>query len=262
MSEPRELPLVLESRAAEIAEWLGNDAPYGIIEILHDDWHHPPEIAHDLMREAATELRTLRTALATAEREREEARKELAVIRAAAPSDGWRFPVWQCRACGCLWLDTLNGLVSLLDVEQKSCETCEQSPTDAVCDVTWFQVVPAERANKAEADVARLTAERDAALGNAADAAGRHYAAVHAEILARAEQAEAARATAREALRVILKAARGDEHSECITIRKWLDKRGVFNDDISGAERLIAEAARHALLVHADAPAARGEGVK
>lgn len=44
-----------------------------------------------------------------------------------------------------------------------------------------------------------------------------------------------------EALKVILSAVRGDEKSECWTIRKFLDDRGVFNDDIGGAARLIEE---------------------
>ncbi len=44
------------------------------------------------------------------------------------------------------------------------------------------------------------------------------------------------------ALSVIYTAVRGDEKSECWTIRKWLDERGVFNDDIHGRRRLVEAA--------------------
>jgi hypothetical protein len=44
------------------------------------------------------------------------------------------------------------------------------------------------------------------------------------------------------ALRVIHATVRGDEKSECWTIRKWLDERGVFNDDIQGQRRLVEAA--------------------
>lgn len=48
-------------------------------------------------------------------------------------------------------------------------------------------------------------------------------------------------------LAVILKAVRGDEKSECWTIRGWLDLRDVFNDDMESAPRLV-EAVCNALL--------------
>lgn len=51
----------------------------------------------------------------------------------------------------------------------------------------------------------------------------------------------------REALDVIHKTVRGDEKSECWTVRKWLDERGVFNDDISGQRRLVEAVCTFAL---------------
>lgn len=53
----------------------------------------------------------------------------------------------------------------------------------------------------------------------------------------------------REVLKVILTAIRGDEKSHCWAIRKWLDKRGIFNGDIGGTDRLIEEACKAALAV-------------
>ena len=50
-----------------------------------------------------------------------------------------------------------------------------------------------------------------------------------------------------EALDVIQTAARGDEKSECRTIRKWLDDHGVFNDDIQGTKRLVSTVCAFAL---------------
>jgi hypothetical protein len=50
------------------------------------------------------------------------------------------------------------------------------------------------------------------------------------------------------ALKAIYTAARGDEKSECWTIRTWLDQRNVFNDDLGSAERLIEAACAFALL--------------
>jgi hypothetical protein len=48
-------------------------------------------------------------------------------------------------------------------------------------------------------------------------------------------------------LKAILKAVRGDEKGECWTIRKWLDKRDIFNDDIQGPQRLTEEACKYLL---------------
>ena len=58
---------------------------------------------------------------------------------------------------------------------------------------------------------------------------------------------EAERDLAQGALKVIYATVRGDEKSECWTIRKWLDKRGLFNDDIQASERLIAMVCKAAL---------------
>lgn len=49
------------------------------------------------------------------------------------------------------------------------------------------------------------------------------------------------------ALKAIHLAARGDAKGECWTIRKWMDARGMFNDDINGNVRLIEEAANYAV---------------
>jgi hypothetical protein len=46
-------------------------------------------------------------------------------------------------------------------------------------------------------------------------------------------------AEALSALKVIYTSTRGDEKGEQWTIRKWLNKRGVFNDDIAGSKRLV-----------------------
>lgn len=42
-----------------------------------------------------------------------------------------------------------------------------------------------------------------------------------------------------EALQVIHTAMRGDEKGEFWTLRAWLDKRGIFNDDLGVTERLV-----------------------
>lgn len=69
-----------------------------------------------------------------------------------------------------------------------------------------------------------------------------------AELIADALAAQReALAAQREALQVIHKTVRGDEHSECWTIRKWLDEHGIFNDDIQGGKRLIEECCKAAL---------------
>ena len=56
----------------------------------------------------------------------------------------------------------------------------------------------------------------------------------------------------RRALEVIHATARGDEHGECWTIRKFLDDRGVFNGDLQGRMRLIEELCRYALRQNGD----------
>lgn len=52
-----------------------------------------------------------------------------------------------------------------------------------------------------------------------------------------------------EALQVILKTTRTDEKSECWTIREYLDKQNIFNDDMQGRRRLVEEVCKHALGV-------------
>lgn len=47
-------------------------------------------------------------------------------------------PAWKCRACGCLWRDNLDNTVSLLNAEQKSCPSCEHSPTREACAIHWL----------------------------------------------------------------------------------------------------------------------------
>jgi len=94
----------------------------------------------------------------------------------------------------------------------------------------------------------RLISERDEAVGNAAAAQLDvvFYRDVSNAQRERADKAESERDEARKArdeylaaLKAIRTAVRGDEKSECWTIRKWLDKRGVFNDDLGSVERLI-----------------------
>ena len=50
----------------------------------------------------------------------------------------------------------------------------------------------------------------------------------------------------REALKVIQKAVRDDEHGEFWTARRWLDKQGVFNGDLTGL-RVVEAVAKTAL---------------
>ena len=60
------------------------------------------------------------------------------------------------------------------------------------------------------------------------------------------------------ALEAIHTTVRGDEKSECWTIRKWLDERGIFNDDLSGGQRLVEEVCKAVLsaaLARAEVPA-------
>ena len=53
----------------------------------------------------------------------------------------------------------------------------------------------------------------------------------------------------RTALRAIYTAVRGDEKSEYWTLRKYLDKHGVFNDDLQDGDRLIEVVCRLALRI-------------
>lgn len=51
----------------------------------------------------------------------------------------------------------------------------------------------------------------------------------------------------REALEAIYTSARGDEKGQGWAIRKFLDDRDIFNDDIQGTKRLIEMACKHVL---------------
>lgn len=75
-----------------------------------------------------------------------------------------QLPVWKCRACGCLWRDNLDDTVSLLNPEQRSCGSCEHSPTRTACAIHWLPV------EVARADPARFTdSESGKACGSATD---------------------------------------------------------------------------------------------
>jgi hypothetical protein len=67
-------------------------------------------------------------------------------------------------------------------------------------------------------------------------------------LAARVEQRERHAAFLRDVLVAIHQTARDDEKGECWTLRRWLDERGVFNDDITGPRRLIAAACAFALV--------------
>jgi hypothetical protein len=84
--------------------------------------------------------------------------------RLSAPIGGWRFPVLKCRACGCLWLNTLDDFVSLLDGNQKSCEVCERLTTTETCEITWFRVALDVDLLATRTALERMTRERDEAL--------------------------------------------------------------------------------------------------
>jgi hypothetical protein len=49
------------------------------------------------------------------------------------------------------------------------------------------------------------------------------------------------------ALEAIYAGARGDEHGEYWTLRKWLDDRDIYNGDISSGKRLTEEVCKAAL---------------
>lgn len=57
-------------------------------------------------------------------------------------------PVWKCKTCGCLWRDNLDETVSLLNAEQKSCASCEHTPTREACAIHWL---PMELAGSSDA---------------------------------------------------------------------------------------------------------------
>jgi hypothetical protein len=106
-----------------------------------------------------------------------------------------------------------------------------------------------ERAEQAEA-------ERDEAVAKQRidEAQCDDMTATAARLAEHVSQAEARERALREALKAIYTAARGDEKSECWTIRQWLDAHDVFNGDLQGAERLIAEACKAALAATREEP--------
>lgn len=62
------------------------------------------------------------------------------IIEAARMSTGKGFLGWgphfKCRSCGCLWRNNHDGTVSLFDVAQRSCVTCESNTSLETCDET------------------------------------------------------------------------------------------------------------------------------
>lgn len=61
-------------------------------------------------------------------------------------------------------------------------------------------------------------------------------------------------AVLRDALTVIHKTVRGDEKSECWTIRAYMDQQGLFNGDIGSSYRLVELVCSHALGLTAETP--------
>jgi hypothetical protein len=64
-------------------------------------------------------------------------------------------PVWKCKACGCLWRDNLDDTVSLLNAEQRSCASCEHTPTRDACAIHWL---PMESATSPNAEASAVDA--------------------------------------------------------------------------------------------------------
>jgi len=54
------------------------------------------------------------------------------------PSQARTFAVWRCLICGCLWRDNLDDSVSLLDLQQRSCNSCEAGPVQDACEIYWL----------------------------------------------------------------------------------------------------------------------------
>ncbi len=57
-----------------------------------------------------------------------------------------------------------------------------------------------------------------------------------------------------DAIRVLHTAVRGDEHSQWWSIRKWMDERDIFNDDLGSLERLVEAVCKRLLTGQPDAP--------
>jgi len=53
-----------------------------------------------------------------------------------------------------------------------------------------------------------------------------------------------------EVVQVVLKSVRDDEHGEQWTIRAYLDKCGIYHENMSGSRRLVREACERALTAH------------
>jgi hypothetical protein len=104
--------------------------------------------------------------------------------------------------------------------------------------------------------VEQLTAERDAVVKEHRKHQQllEHRTLTLGAAIKAKEAAEATIASLRSALEVIHKTTRGDEKNECWTIRKWLDERGVFNDDIQGAKRLVEALCAFALAALPSSP--------
>jgi len=71
--------------------------------------------------------------------------------------------------------------------------------------------------------------------------------------------AEAERDKLRAAVTAIYTAVRDDEKGECWTIRRYLDERDIFNDDIQGSDRLVELACEHVLSSTTGAPVTADE---
>ena len=95
--------------------------------------------------------------------------------------------------------------------------------------------------DKLQAEHQRLRAETSAII----DTQAAYIKSAEAE----RDHARAEHQRLREALTAIQATARGDEKGECWTIRAYLDKHDVFNDDLQSETRLIEEACKFALGV-------------
>lgn len=128
------------------------------------------------------------------------------------------------------------------------------------------RVCPSDLLRKVFAEVQRLQGELDAATARAvtSERLRREDAASHLDDQAmhiRRWQAaesslarvEAARAALEELVQAILASVREDEKGEQWTIRAFLDKRGVYHENMSGSRRLVVEACKSVLSVKAEA---------
>lgn len=69
----------------------------------------------------------------------------------------------------------------------------------------------------------------------------------YADHAARLQQVEKRCSDFQTAIQALYTAVRTDEHGQWWPIRKWLDERDIFNDDIGsgGAERLVEEVCKY-----------------